>query len=247
MGSPLACTRPMDTRSVRGTPSLTRATRWHQPIAMATTLSRDRVSLRRQATREEALDHAQAIVEEQGAGAVTVSEVARRMGMRSPSLYKHFASLHAIYDALFLRGNERITAQVDSAVASLEPGLERALEQTRAMVRWSVDEPGLAALMFWRPVPGFEPRPESFAPARTLVDRCREDLAAAVRRGELAPSGATDEAMRVFASISAGIASQQMANDPGASYASGAFTSLLDEALDMWVSYHAPAQGKARR
>jgi AcrR family transcriptional regulator len=214
---------------------------------MATTISHDRVSVRRRATRDEALDHAQAIVTEQGAGAVTVSEIARRMGMRPPSLYKHFTSLHDIYDALFLRGHERITAYVDGAVADLEPGLERALEQARAIVRWSVDEPGLAALMFWRPVPGFEPRPESFAPARTLVDRCRGDLAAAVRRRELAASGATDDAMRVFTSISAGISSQQMANDPGASYASGEFTSLLDQALDMWVRYHAPAQRKAHR
>jgi AcrR family transcriptional regulator len=205
------------------------------------------VSSRRRATREEALNYAQAIVGEQGAGAVTVSEIARRMGMRPPSLYKHFASLHDIYDALFLRGNERITAYVDAAVANLEPGLERALEQSRAMVRWAVDEPGLAALMFWRPVPGFEPSSESFAPSRTLVDRCREDLATAVGRGQLASSGATDEAMRVFTSISAGISTQQMANDPGAPYTSGAFTSLLDEALDMWVRYHAPSQRKARR
>ena len=205
------------------------------------------MSSRRRATREEALNYAQAIVGEQGAGAVTVSEIARRMGMRPPSLYKHFASLHDIYDALFLRGNERITAYVDAAVANLEPGLERALEQSRAMVRWAVDEPGLAALMFWRPIPGFEPSSESFAPARTLVDRCREDLATAVGRGQLASSGATDEAMRVFTSISAGISTQQMANDPGAAYTSAAFTSLLDEALDMWVCYHAPSQRKARR
>jgi AcrR family transcriptional regulator len=169
------------------------------------------------------------------------------MKMRPPSLYKHFTSLHDIYDALFVRGNERIAAHVDTAVADLEPGLDRALAQARAMVCWSVDEPGLAALMFWRPVPGFEPRPESFAPARTLVDRCRQDLVTAVRRGELAASGATDEAMRIFTSISAGIASQQLANAPGASYASGEFTSLLDEALDMWVRYHAPAQRKERR
>jgi AcrR family transcriptional regulator len=205
------------------------------------------VEVRRKATREEALDHAQWIVTEHGAGGVTVSEIARRMGMRPPSLYKHFASLHDIYDALFLRGNEQITAYVDGAVADLEPGLERALVQSRAMVRWSVDEPGLAALMFWRPVPGFEPSPESFAPARTLVDRCREDLAAAVRRGELGASGATDEAMRVFTSLAAGITSQQMANDPGASYESGQFTSVLDQALDMWVRYHAPTQRKAHR
>ena len=53
---------------------------------MATTISQTRVTQRRQATIEELLDHAQAILDEEGAGGVTVSEVARRMGMRPPSV-----------------------------------------------------------------------------------------------------------------------------------------------------------------
>ena len=67
---------------------------------------------------EEALDHAERIVTESGAGAVTIAEIARQMGIRPPSLYKYFASLHAVYDGLFARGNTRLTEYVDAATGA---------------------------------------------------------------------------------------------------------------------------------
>src|SRR3954451_22305550 len=135
---------------------------------MATSISQrqaDHVTSRRQATIEEALDHAERIVGEQGAGALTIAEIARELGMRSPSLYKYFPSLHGVYDALFARGNARLTAYVDDAVRELAPGLERLLEASRAILRWSMLNRGLAPLLFWRPIPGFEPSPASYAMA----------------------------------------------------------------------------------
>ena len=207
----------------------------------------DRVAIRRQATIEEALDHAERIVAERGAGAVTIAEIARRMGMRPPSLYKYFPSLHGVYDALFARGNARLASYVDDAVRNLDPGLDRLLEATRAIVRWSMLHRGLAPLLFWRPIPGFEPSPASYALAQHLVERSRADLATAVRRGELAPHADTDEVFRLFTSLSAGLCSQQMANEPDATYESGLFTSLTDEALDMFVQRYATPPGKERR
>ena len=184
---------------------------------------------------------------ERGAGAVTIAAIARHMGMRPPSVYKYFASLHDVYDALFARGNARLAAYVDSAVEDVEPGLDRLLEATRAIVRWSMHNRGLAPLLFWRPIPGFEPSPASFALAERLVDRSRADLATAVRRGQLAPDADSDEVFRLFTSLSAGLCSQQLANEPGATYETGLFTSLLERALDMFVQQHSPTPGKARR
>ena len=128
-----------------------------------------RTAARRRATVEEALDNAQSIVAEQGAGAVTVSEIARRMGMRAPSLYKYFPSLHAIYDGLFARGNTQLAEHVETAVRDRDPGLDRLLEGARAFIRWSTREVGLAPLLFWRPIPGFEPSADSYAPAQALL------------------------------------------------------------------------------
>lgn len=188
---------------------------------------------------EEALDHAERIVTESGAGEVTIAEIARQIGIRPPSLYKYFASLHAVYDGLFARGNTRMTEYVDAATEHLDPGLDRMLEIARAMTRWSMLNPGLATLLFWRPVPGFEPSPESYALAERMVERARHDLAVAARGGELAPEADSDEVFRIYTSLSAGLCSQQFANQPGATYESGLFTSLTDRVLDMFVAHHA--------
>lgn len=206
--------------------------------------SAGRTAARRAAAREELLDHAELILQERGAGAVTVAEIARRRGIKPPSVYKHFPSLHAIYDGLFARGNARLAGYVDEAVDALDPGLERLLEGNRAFLRWSMLNRGLASLLFWRPIPGFEPSPESYALAERLVARARSDLSEAVRKGELDVSADCEEAFRLLTTLGAGIGSQQLANEPGATYETGLFTSLTDRVLDMFVQQYAPRRSR---
>ena len=55
----------------------------------------------RAATRLEILQAAWDVAREQGLAAVTLREVAARVGMQAPSLYSHFDSKNAIYDAMF--------------------------------------------------------------------------------------------------------------------------------------------------
>lgn len=200
---------------------------------------------RRRATVEEALDHAQEIVAAQGAGAVTVSEIARRMGMRAPSLYKYFPSRHAIYDGLFARGNALVAAYLDDAVSECEPGLERLLAGARAMVRWSLAEPGLAPLLYWRPVPGFEPSPDSYAPSQAQWQSMRKDLRIAARRGQLGRGADSDDAMRMLTVVIAGICSQYLSNEPRTPPERSHFVALLDDALDMYVRHYASSRGRA--
>lgn len=158
--------------------------------------------------------------------------------MRAPSLYKYFPSLHSIYDALFARGNVEINVWVADAVGDVEPGLTRLLAASRAVLRWSHDNAGLAQLMFWRPVPGFEPSPESFEPSQAMWQRFRTDLATATKLGELNRAADSDHALRLLTIVIAGISSQQMANQPDASFDEGSFTSLTDQALAMFVGHH---------
>src|SRR4051795_6225880 len=70
----------------------------------------DRRQRRRLETIEEVLDIAAEIMTEQGAAGLSVGEIARRMGIRPPSLYVYFPSKNALYDALFRRGAEQILA-----------------------------------------------------------------------------------------------------------------------------------------
>jgi AcrR family transcriptional regulator len=197
------------------------------------------VTRRRQAVVEEALDHAVDLMTELGVGGLSVSEVARRTGMRGPSLYKYFPSLHALYDALFARGLALLADAVDGAVAAEPPGPLRMRVAGRAIVCWSVENRALAQLLFWRPVPGFEPSPETFAASVDDMARAREDLATAVRAGQLRDEADSEEALRLYTVLLSGLISQQLANEPDAQFATGAFATLTDAALDLWFCRYA--------
>jgi AcrR family transcriptional regulator len=200
----------------------------------------DRRLLRRQQTIEDALDAAVVIMEEAGVGGLSMSEIARRLGMRQPSLYKYFPSLHAVYDALFARGVQRSGAAVQAAVAEGPRGVVTIRAAGRALVRWAVENPALAQLLYWRPVPGFAPSAATFAASEALMDQLRAAFAAAVRAGELHPDAASAQAPRLFSVVLSGLMSQQMANEPGADFDTGMFTSLTDTALDMFFARYTP-------
>ncbi len=180
---------------------------------------------------------------EQGVGGLSMSEVARRLGMRQPSLYKYFSSLHALFDALFARGLARTDAAVTAAIRRRPPGVPRLRAGARALMRWAVENPALAQLLYWRPVPGFEPSAETFAASRDQMATVRTELAAAAGSGQLRAAAATDEALLLYTVVISGVISQQLANEPGASFAAGRFSRLTDEALDMYFARYAPAGG----
>ncbi|MCV2488176.1 TetR/AcrR family transcriptional regulator [Geodermatophilus sp. YIM 151500] len=209
-------------------------------MATASSLTPTRVQRRRAAVIEEALDHAVAIMGAEGVGALSVSEVARRMGMRGPSLYKYFPSLHALYDALFARGLAGELAAAEAAVAGLGPGLPRIRAGAIAVVRWAVENPALAQLLHWRPVPGFEPSPETFAPSRDDMAQVRADCAQAAALGQAAPAFDSDAAVRLLTVVLSGLISQQLANEPGASFEDGAYSRLTGLAIDQFLAAYAP-------
>ena len=195
---------------------------------------------RRTAVIEEALGHAVQLMAEEGVGALSVSEVARRMGIRGPSLYKYFPSRHAVYDALFARGLLEQQAAVRGAVDGLPRGVPRIRAGAAAVVRWAVEHPALAQLMHWRPVPGFEPSAAAIEPSLRDMAEIRAEFAEAVRLGQLAPSADTDDAVALFTVVLSGLISQQLANQPGAGYADGVFSRLTDTAIDLFLSAHRP-------
>jgi AcrR family transcriptional regulator len=208
-------------------------------VAIASS-SQTRVERRRAAVIDEALDHAVALMGEEGVGALSVAEVARRMGIRGPSLYKYFPSRHAIYDALFARGLALQQAAVGAAVGDEPRGVPRIRAGAAAVVRWAVEHPALAQLLHWRPVPGFEPSPAVFAKSAGEMSDVRAEFAEAVRLGQLAPSADSEETVRLYTVVLAGLISQQLANQPGVPYADGEFSRLTDTAIGLFLSAHAP-------
>ncbi|HWI05155.1 MAG TPA: TetR/AcrR family transcriptional regulator, partial [Acidimicrobiales bacterium] len=193
--------------------------------------STDRRGRRRLETIEEILDIAQDIMCEHGVNGLTLSEVARRLGVQPPSLYKYFDSLMAVYDALFMRGNIANLEVMRAAVAQADPGLDALTAAVEASGRWCVANPPLAQLMFWRPVPSFEPSAESMAPSVEMVNLQRQALADAAAAGQLGPGADSDEALWVVSVFISGIVGQAMANEPGLPWGTGRFTPLLPKLM----------------
>jgi len=129
----------------------------------------DRRARRRQETIAEILGIATEVMTEQGVNGLSLAEVARRLGVQPPSLYKYFPSLMAVYDALFRRGQAEHLAVMRQAMAGAEPGLAALTTGLEASGAWLLANPAIAQLMFWRPVPSFEPSPEALAPSRQGV------------------------------------------------------------------------------
>ncbi len=149
----------------------------------------DRRARRRQETIEEILDIALEVMAEAGVNGLTFSEVARRLGVQPPSLYKYFDSLMALYDDLFRRGMVEHLEVMRSAIEEAEPGLTALAAGLDASGRWLLANGAIAQLMFWRPVPHFEPSAESMAASVEMVAIQRRALAEAVAAGQLGPEG----------------------------------------------------------
>src|SRR5665213_3827121 len=96
----------------------------------------NRRARRHQETIEEILDIATDVMSEEGVNGLSLAEVARRLGVQPPSIYKYFPSLMAVYDALFLRGQLEHLAVMREAMAGAEPGLPALTSGLEASGRW---------------------------------------------------------------------------------------------------------------
>ncbi|WP_236791000.1 TetR/AcrR family transcriptional regulator [Amycolatopsis sp. GM8] len=197
---------------------------------------------RRVDTRREILDAAVEVMAERGVAGLSLSEVARRIGIRQPSLYKHFASLHAVYDELFREGAEQQRDAVGAAVRASAPGLPALAAAIEAMGRLAMANPVVAQLLSWRPVPEFAPSAAAFRPSVEMVGIVRATLKDAVAAGELHPTADSDEGVALVSILVSGALTQQLANEPGARYEDGRFSSLLPQAFAMFVQYFAPEE-----
>ncbi|TDD60062.1 TetR/AcrR family transcriptional regulator [Kribbella antibiotica] len=209
----------------------------------------DRRARRRQETIEEILTAAIELMEAEGVASLSLSAVARKLGIQPPSIYQYFASKMAIYDALFQRGAEffRDARRAAHAAADTDDVRELDLLSVQAFSRWCLENPVYSQLLFWRTVPGFEPTPEAFAPAQEALEDLRQHLQAGVDRGQLRPEAATEEGVALYTSMTAGLVSQQMANEPDATFEDGRYVRLLPTVLDMFYQHYAPTRGKDDR
>lgn len=172
-----------------------------------------RVGRRRQGTIDEIVDAAWQLSNEQGLGGFSMRLLGDRVGMRAQSLYSYFASKHELFDAMFAHASRAFvdamtTARVDdpAAVVSQNDLLLEMQHVAREFVRFCVSDPIRFQLLFQRTIPGFEPSAQSYALAQQAYD---------VSVGSLRAAGFADDQLDLATAVMSGLASQQIANDPG--------------------------------
>jgi AcrR family transcriptional regulator len=200
----------------------------------------DRRRRRRAQTIDEILGVAVDVMAQEGVAGLSLSEVARRMGIQPPSLYKYFPSKLALYDELFKRGAREALAVFQAAAARAEPGWAALTAGLEAIMRLGLDHQVAGQLLNWRPVPGFEPSAEAFAPSIELVAEIRRLLTAAAGRGELHPAAASEDGAALLSVLVAGVMSQQLANQPRAPWDQGRFTRLTPRVLQLFQCAYPP-------
>ena len=186
--------------------------------------NRDRRAERREATRREILDAAWQIARQEGLSAVTLREVAGRIGMRSPSLYTHFDSKNAIYDAMFAQAWGELSDVFDAVPPPLAAGRRALIAVAETFFDFAVADLPRYQLMNQRTIPGFRPSEAAYAAAIAVYERMRMLMA------EYGVRAQAD--LDLWTAILGGFVDQQLANDPGGSRWRGQLPRLVDMYCD---------------
>jgi AcrR family transcriptional regulator len=162
-----------------------------------------------------------------GLASLSIRDLAKRAGITTPTVYAYFESKHAIYDAMFGRAAAEFAEWLTQPHETDEPRDVLVASAVR-FVAFSTNDPARHQLLFQRAVPGFQPSPESFAPAVAALEASRSRLAAI---------GITEPRhLDLWTALTTGLVDQQLSNDPGGSR----WSSLIEEAVDMYLAHCAP-------
>ncbi len=164
-----------------------------------------------------------------------MNDLADLVGMRPPSLYTHFGSKHAIYDAMFGDAWTQF-AEHRKAAEVKEPATSGAAMRfyARVFFDFAVEFPARHQLMNLRTIPDFTPSPDAYAPSVAVMT---DFIARMARRGVNQQAD-----IDLFTAIVAGMIDAQLANDPGGER----WSELLDRAINMFADNVGIANERSR-
>ncbi|MGE4022105.1 MAG: TetR/AcrR family transcriptional regulator [Mycolicibacterium sp.] len=209
-----------------------------QPSGPTVTMSRR--ERRRQETIDEILDLSLEVMKQEGVAGLNLTAVAKRLGVQPTALYKYFPSLIAVYDALFRRALETLFEQINTAVSAAQPGMATIRAAVQTASAFAADNPELAQLIIWRPVPGYKPAPEAMGPSSRIVDIFTQALDDAAAAGEIAPEISGRRGAHIVSVLLTGAVSLHMA-DSGDQWEPDDFIEMVPDLVDMFVTAFSPA------
>ena len=190
--------------------------------------------------RQDILQAARDIIAAEGAGALSIRGIARRIGYSAPALYEYFAGKEAIAEALFVAGFQQLAVMM-AQIAEPDPIVRlRALGITYR--EFAIAHPQEYSLMFSRPIPEFQPSPEDLDIATTAFAPLQHTFAEGIAAGVIRPMEARTGATATWAFLH-GLVSLELAGmgGPPPEYSlppervvPGHFPSLYETALDLF-------------
>ena len=163
-------------------------------------------------------------MDEEGLAGLSLRDLARRAGITTPTVYAYFESKSAIYDAMFGQAATEFADRMAEPIDGDGPH-EILATYARRFVEFCTSDPARYQLLFQRTLPGFEPSPESFAPAIRALANAHELLAL---------HGITEERhIDLSTALITGLVDQQISNDPGGDR----WTGLVDESVTMLLAH----------
>ena len=202
-----------------------------------------RVAERRAGTIDRIVTAAREVITEDGAAGLSLGEVARRVGMRTPSLYGYFASRADLCDELFRRGWTDFGGAVSHLVPDEGTDIHELLaEAMDVSVGWALDHPAEAQLMFWRPIARWQPSPSAYEPAEQVMGTTATSLGEAQRLGLLDRRADLDELVTAWVALVAGVISQQLSNEPGVPLADGRTSRHRGALVRMYADHYSPTR-----
>ena len=189
---------------------------------------------RRRSARDAIVEAAWTLVRGEGLAALSLRDLANRAGITTPTVYAYFDSKNAIYDAMFGHAAADFADRMTEPDAADDPQAVLA-GSARRFVEFCTSDVARYQLLFQRTIPGFEPTPESLAPAGRALDAVRERLAL---------NGVTEpEHVDMWTALTTGLVDQQISNDPGGDR----WARLVDDFVAMFLGYCQPTRSPARR
>jgi AcrR family transcriptional regulator len=173
------------------------------------------------------------IMREQGVAALNLNEIARRLGMQTPSLYEYFPNKMALYDQLFLVGvrlsDEGLTGIIERYGATWE-GIEALF---RSYLEFAQEYPELFQLVFERHVPGFEPSEATMNESWEMLAKVSQYLQTIIQAGLIQAALPMDQVRDLVFALMHGLVAQHMANEPHLPLGAGRYGSLIPLAVQL--------------
>jgi AcrR family transcriptional regulator len=201
----------------------------------------------RQEVMNAILAAAREIMRRDGVAALNLNEVARLVGMQTPSLYKYFPNKFALYEALFRMALSLFRESEEQIWKTSQPIWERIEAWFETRLRLVQEHPDLYHLFLDNPVPGFLPSPESLEEVRKIRTPGVQAITEAMDAGLIATHLTPDRVLDLMLAMRRGIIAEHLGKETHLPVGDERFRSLIPEVLALLKAAWAPQARNAER